>query len=127
MDFMAALGGRKNFGFLVSVLTLTVVAVFAPGANFKDLAEAIATVFGLFVGGNAANTIAEMFRKKDLPTTSSEATPPIDLDAVYARIGMVEAIANDANQTATQSGEIAFKINEQLQALKNTIAIALKK
>jgi hypothetical protein len=126
MDFMTALGGRKNFGFLVSVLTLSVVAVFAPGANFGELAAAVGGIFAVFVGGNVVNTLkAPVAKEPEAMTTVSES--PDRYEDLDRRLALVELTANEANETANQAGEAAFKIHEQVQAIKNTIAVALNK
>jgi hypothetical protein len=133
MDFMAALGGRKNFGFLVSVTTLTIVSVFAPGSNFTELAAAIGGIFTVFVGGNVVNTL-----KAPPPTvTVNEVLPPApstdstsvrnDIEFLAARMEQIQQVANEANSTANQAGEATLKLGEQVQGLKNAIAIALKK
>jgi len=121
-----SLGGRKYFGFVVSIALLAVVAVFAPTSNFGELAAAIAAIYGLFVGGNVLNTIRAP-AQINLPEMNypTESVPSVDLTPVFSQVDELTAKVEEASITAKNAGEAALQLSQQVAALKNLTAAAL--
>ncbi len=122
------LGGRKFFGLITLALLMTVVAVFGKSLT-PELSAGLVALYAAFVGGNAFTTVkgmsAEAEVNYDVPTQAAQ--PAQDLTPIFNEINSMNERLAEATSTAEQAGQAVLQIGNQLQALKNLTAAALKK
>jgi hypothetical protein len=129
-----SLGGRKFFGLVVLALLMTVVAVFAKSLTV-ELSGGLVALYVAFVGGNSFTTVKsfatpdEVSQEPTYQITMPDIapTPPQqDMQPFIDAINGLQAQVDEAKGTADQAGNAVLQMNQQLQALKNLTAAALK-
>lgn len=121
-------GGRKFFGLLVMALLMVVVAVFGNGLS-TELAGGLVALYVAFVGGNSFTTAKTFSEGSQDVTYNMEvpaAQPPVDMQPYVDAINGLQTQVDEARETASQAGNAVVQMNQQLQALKNLTAAAIK-
>jgi hypothetical protein len=124
-------GGRKFFGLVVLALLMTVVAVFAKSLTV-ELSGGLVALYVAFVGGNSFTTAKALGQQDEYvearveATQTPQETQQQDLTPIFNEINSINERVNQAATTAQQAGEATLQIANQLQALKNLTAAALK-
>lgn len=122
-----SLGGRKFFGLVTLSSLMAVVAVFGGGLS-TELSAGLVGLYVTFVGGNAFTTVKTFSGNSEAETPATvEAQPPIDLSAYDNEIARLTQEVQTANDTAQQVGQAVLQINQQLQAVRNLAAAAVKR
>ena len=128
-DAFESLGGRKFFGLLVLALLMTVVAVFAKSLTV-ELSGGLVALYVAFVGGNSFTTAKAIGSEQAEVATYNlevpQAPEPIDMTPYQEAIGQLQQQVAVANETANQAGNAVMQMSQQVQALKNLTAAALK-
>lgn len=123
-------GGRKFFGLVVLALLMTVVAVFGHALTV-ELSGGLVALYVAFVGGNSLTTVKALGAEVQPETVNYEMTVPApqpqqDMQPYIDAINGLQAQVDEAKGTAEQAGNAVLQMNQQLQALKNLTAAALK-
>jgi hypothetical protein len=125
-------GGRKFFGLVVLDLLMTVVAVFAKSLTV-ELSGGLVALYVAFVGGNSFTTAKALGQQDEYvearveaATQETQQQQQQDLTPIINEINSINERVNQAATTAQQAGEATLQIANQLQALKNLTAAALK-